>query len=132
MDQYNFINVDNLTTNRYESGNKQKNVNEQLPSLRLTNFRKEGNNDRDELTELIDLVATLTTLALPSDLSDSMQKRFLWQAVGRIEWGLHAKRGGSKTVSFHQYVENLLGSIETLERHHDEATKVRNHSNILY
>lgn len=132
IDQDIWTNVDSLFTSRYNSFTKQEDVSDELASLMVTDFRKEGKNDKDVLTELIDRVATLTPLALRSDCRYNMQKTFLWSAASSSKCGIHAERSGSTPVIFHQYVDTLFVSIITLERHQEDATKVDSHSGIFY
>lgn len=95
---------------------KQEEISDELASLKISDFRREGKNDKEAVTELIDRVAALTLLALPSGRSDSMQKRLLRSAVSGTQWGLHAERSGSISESFHQYIDTLFASFRTLER----------------
>lgn len=63
--------------NRYESHTKQEEVFDELAVLRIDDFLKDTNIDKDVLSEVVHRVSNLTTFDLPSDRSEAMQKRFL-------------------------------------------------------
>lgn len=84
-------NVDALFISRFDSVAKQEEVSDELATVRVSDFQKDDENNKDGLAKLFDIITTLIPLSLPSDLSDSMQKIFLKGTLNGTDWALHAE-----------------------------------------
>lgn len=85
IDQINCAQVVDFFNKQYDSETKQEEMSEELRSLRIKKFRKEGSSDEEALESLVDCITTLYPLSLPSDRNNLMQKRFLRQAVSETD-----------------------------------------------
>lgn len=87
IDQDNWQYVDALFRDRYDSVTKLKEVSDELTAMKISDFQESAKSEKDALTRLIDRLAALTPLALPSDRNDVMQKMLpkggrMWDRMG--------------------------------------------------
>lgn len=75
MNKYIWRNVDELTTNGYDSFTKRW-VSDTFLALCISDFKKDEMSDKDTLPKPIERIATLVPLALPPYFSGPMQKKF--------------------------------------------------------
>lgn len=119
IDHTNWTTIDNLFTQRYDSTTKQEEVSDELTALKLEDFKNEKNDDKEALSKLVDRIAKLYQLSIPSDRNEAMQKRFLQRAVSGKDWALHADKQASTVQSYHGYVDSLFSAIRTVSRHNE-------------
>lgn len=94
--------------------------------------RKEGDTEKEALTELIDRIATLNPLSLPADRSDLAKRRILRPEVRGGDWVLHAEKGGVKNETYQSLVDSLFAEIRTIDRHTDKREGTNEGYGILY
>lgn len=92
----------------------------------------ECDSNKDTLGKLVDRVAMLSLLALPSDRGDIVQKRVLRSAVKGTKWGLHAEMGGYDNKPYQTFVENQFASNRVIERQLKAQNETTEEPGILY
>lgn len=91
VDKNNWGDVDMLFTNRDGSFTKQEEISDKLAAFRDAGYQNDDFQNEEELTKLIDQIATPVPLAQPSGSTEVMQKRLLKGAVGSTICLMHKR-----------------------------------------
>lgn len=100
---------------------KQKEVPDEVASMRISELCKEGDTDKEALTSLIDCIAELRPPALTSDGSNLAQRRILRSPLSGPDRGLHDEKGGIKNETYCNLADNPFTAIRNNDRHKKEG-----------
>lgn len=64
--------IDHLFSQRYDSARKEEEVPDDLASVKLEEYKRETEDDKNALRKVVDRIAKLYSLSIPSDKNEAM------------------------------------------------------------
>lgn len=122
VDKDNWPEVDAVFKNCFYSQTKREEVSDETAFPLISHFRKYGDNEKDVLKRLVGQIATLSSLAVPSDSAETVQPKLSYVSTWNYV-GLNAEKGEDNNQTYQNVVGNRISLIRDTERNQDKSNE---------